>query len=78
MLRHQIELQRASCTKNAKTKEQNIRKAEESRGNGGAVESVENQKQVSHFPTAISHVRKPNGKRAGLRPEVNPWTETTS
>jgi len=103
MHRHQIELQRASCTKNAKTKEQNIRKAEESCGNGGAVESVEsqkqaspsfhspleispnpgeiptfpqlrrlrrgkveNQKQVSHFPTAISHVRNrtENGRAA--------------
>src|SRR5882724_1044586 len=31
---------------------------------------VENQNQVSHFPTAFFYVQKPNGKRAGfaLRP----------
>src|SRR6266516_1395730 len=27
---------------------------------------VENQKQVSHFSTAISYARKPNGKQAGF------------
>jgi hypothetical protein len=31
---------------------------------------VENQKQVSHFPTAISYVRKTNGKRAGFAPAL--------
>ena len=36
-------------------------KSEESCG------KVENQTQVSHFPTAISYVRKPNGKTGGLR-----------
>ena len=29
---------------------------------------VENQTQVSHFPTAFSYVGKPNGKQGGLRP----------
>ena len=29
---------------------------------------VENQTQVSHFPTAFSYVRKPNGKQAGFAP----------
>ena len=29
---------------------------------------MENQKQVSHFPTAISYVRKPERKTGGLRP----------
>ena len=80
-------------------------KDEESCGNGGAMESVENQKQVfpsfhspleispkageiptfpqlrrlrrgkvenqtqvSHFPTAFSYVRKPNERQAGFAP----------
>ncbi len=29
---------------------------------------VENQKQVSHFPTAFPYVRKPNEKQAGSAP----------
>jgi hypothetical protein len=29
---------------------------------------LENQKQVSHFPTAFSYVRNPNGKQAGFAP----------
>ena len=29
---------------------------------------VENQTQVSHFPTAFPYVRKPNGKQAGFAP----------
>jgi hypothetical protein len=95
-----------SCTKHEE-KNRNKKQAQESCGNGGAVESVksqkqaspsfhspleispnpceiptfpqprrlrrgkvENQKQVSHFPTAISYVRKTNGKRAGFAPAL--------
>src|ERR1700704_1783409 len=38
---------------------------------------VENQKQVSHFPTAISYVETPNGKRAGFAPRAPPQPTTS-
>jgi len=99
---HRNELQKRKPQKTRRQKRRK-RKTEESCGNGGAVESVEsqkqaspsfhspleispnpgeiptfpqlrrlrggkveNQKQVSHSPTAISYVRNPNGKRAGF------------
>jgi hypothetical protein len=39
-------------------------------GNAGAVESVENQKQVSHFPTApnVYGLKNKNRAAGGLRP----------
>src|SRR6266487_2347852 len=54
------------CAKNEAAKTARNDKSEESCGNGGAVGSVENQKQVSHSSTAISYARKPNGKQAGF------------
>src|SRR5713226_6429772 len=93
------------CAKNEAAKMARNEKHEESCGNGGAMESVESQKQaspsfhspleisptageistfpqlrrlrrgkvenqnqVSHFPTAISYVRKLNGIQAGFAP----------
>src|SRR5256885_8500611 len=93
------------CAKNEAARMARNDKSQKSCGNGGAVESVESQKQafpsfhspleispkpgeiptfpqlrrlrggkvenqtqVSHFPTAFPYLRKPNGKQAGFAP----------